>query len=269
VHRRGGLGVGGQERLDRQLRERHLHRRAEDEGGGEERQRLASHPHPERRHHVGRRSARRPRHGAAVALRLGQEVDQHRIGGELDLVAQARQHVGAPFGEVEDVGRDAPRVQAEADDVDRRRQQRRIDAVEELRQRAVAHHHVPAPVEGEGRIGPVPVEDDPDRLARRGQFGRGQAALGEDGRIAGRDQQHVALAHRHLQPLGQPQHHLAAGRGAAGLDEAEMARGDLRLAGQVELAHAPAAAPFAQVISDGRRGHGHPLSIDRRRRPLQ
>ena len=48
----------------------------------------------------------------------------------------------------------------------------------------------------------------------------------------------------------------------AGFEEAQMAGGDLRLAGQVELAHAQAQAPFAQVVSDGKGDNGHAASID-------
>ncbi|MBN9013172.1 MAG: DsbA family protein, partial [Rhizobiales bacterium] len=41
----------------------------------------------------------------------------------------------------------------------------------------------------------------------------------------GRDQQHVALAQRHIETFGQTQHHVARRRGSAGYNEAEMTGG--------------------------------------------
>ncbi len=65
-----------------------------------------------------------------------------------------------------------------------------------------------------------------------------------------RHQQHVALAQRHVEPLRQPQHHVARRRGAAGFDKAEMTRGNLGLAGEIELAEMAALPPFTQVVAD-------------------
>jgi hypothetical protein len=48
----------------------------------------------------------------------------------------------------------------------------------------------------------------------------------------------------------QLQHHLARRRGAAGLHERQVARGDFSVAGQIELAEVTALPPFAQVIAD-------------------
>ena len=52
------------------------------------------------------------------------------------------------------------------------------------------------------------------------------------------------------QPLRQLQHHLARRRRAAGLHEAQMTRGNLGVAGEIELAEMAALPPFAQVIAD-------------------
>ena len=62
-------------------------------------------------------------------------------------------------------------------------------------------------------------------------------------------QQRVARAQRHVEPLGQAQQHAAARRRAASLDEAQVAGGDLGLAGELELAEAAPLAPFAQEIA--------------------
>ncbi|MCY1559255.1 hypothetical protein D9M68_962750 [compost metagenome] len=47
------------------------------------------------------------------------------------------------------------------------------------------------------------------------------------------------------------QEHLAAGLGAPGFDEAQVARGDIGLAGEVELTEAATLAPLAQQGADG------------------
>ena len=79
-----------------------------------------------------------------------------------------------------------------------------------------------------------------------------ERALRVGGRVAGREQQRVALAQRHLELLGQVQHQLAAGLRAAGLDEAEVARRDAGLERQVELAEPAPLAPVAQQRAERR-----------------
>jgi len=46
--------------------------------------------------------------------------------------------------------------------------------------------------------------------------------------------------------IREPQKHLTAGRGAAGLEKTEVARGDFGFTGKIELTKAPALAPLAQ-----------------------
>ena len=69
-------------------------------------------------------------------------------------------------------------------------------------------------------------------------------------RVARREEQGVALAERDVEVVGEMQHQLPARSRAAGLDEAQMAGGHLRLAGEVELAQAAALAPVTQQIAD-------------------
>jgi hypothetical protein len=60
--------------------------------------------------------------------------------------------------------------------------------------------------------------------------------------------------------LAQVEDHLAAGRGAARLYEAQVASGDIGFNSQRELTHAPALTPVAQQLSHGS-GGGHALSV--------
>src|SRR6266567_270516 len=64
-------------------------------------------------------------------------------------------------------------------------------------------------------------------------------------------QQRVALAQRHVKVLGQAQDHRAGGPGPAGLHEAQVARRDVRLDGQVELAQPAPLAPLAEQVTHG------------------
>jgi hypothetical protein len=77
-------------------------------------------------------------------------------------------------------------------------------------------------------------------------------ALGVGGRVAGRQEQVVALAQRDLEPLGEPDHHVAARLRAAGLHEAQVTRRDVGLERELELAEPPAGPPLAQQSPDGR-----------------
>ena len=124
------------------------------------------------------------------------------------------------------------------------------DAFEQRRHHAVGRHQIPVPVIGQRRIGLMGLQHQVDRLPRRFQRGIVERALRKGRRKARGDQQHVAFAQGHLQPFGQLQHHVARRRGAAGLDKAEMTRGNLGVAGQIELAEMAALPPFAQVVAD-------------------
>jgi hypothetical protein len=55
----------------------------------------------------------------------------------------------------------------------------------------------------------VAFEHEIDRLARWTQRRIGERTLRKNRRKAGRHQQHVALAQRHVETFGKPQHHLA------------------------------------------------------------
>ena len=55
-------------------------------------------------------------------------------------------------------------------------------------------------------------KNEVDDLARGAECRILQLPLRKYRRISGRDQQHVAIAQRNLEPLGKMQHHIAAGQ---------------------------------------------------------
>jgi len=113
-------------------------------------------------------------------------------------------------------------------------------------------------------------EHEAERAAHLAELGRTERALPVDRRVARCGQHHVLVAQRHVEDTGQEQHHLPARLRAPGLEEAQMARGDLRLGGQRELAHPPGASPVPQHVPEPRRhGPGDPLrQRPRRHTPL-
>jgi len=158
--------------------------------------------------------------------------------------------MGAPFGQIGGARREAARVQGEAHHVDRRLQQRGIGALEQGLHRVIRGYEIPQTIDRERRIGLVALEHEIDRLPRDGERRIVELTLLEDGCVARSVQQHIALAQRDVELLGEPQQHLARRRRAAGLEEREMPRRYLGLEREIELAHAPALPPFAQVITD-------------------
>lgn len=87
-------------------------------------------------------------------------------------------------------------------------------------------------------------QDVPQGATDGREFWSVEPVLRVGGRIAPRQQQRVAVAQRHVEALGQAQDHLARRLRPPGLDEAQMARGDLgrdRLA-NLDASHAGAAS---------------------------
>jgi hypothetical protein len=89
-----------------------------------------------------------------------------------------------------------------------------------------------------------------ERLLHGPQLRLVERALRVDRRVAGGEQQPVALAQWHPQALGQVQHHPLARARTAGFHETEVARRDARVQRQVELAEAAAGSPGLQERSD-------------------
>ena len=205
----------------------------------------------------------------------GAGVGRRRVGGELvvqgpqrgvagdgGLAGEALEQVGLPLAEVRDPRGEAVRVQARAQDVHRRCEQVLGQARHQHPRAAVVRDERPAAVDGDGGVGVVAVEDELDRLVDGLHLGLVERALLVDGRVAGGEQEPVALAQRDLQLVGEVQHHVGARLRAARLDEAEVARGHPGLEGEVELAEAAPPAPVPQEGADGGGGGGgHGASV--------
>ena len=89
-----------------------------------------------------------------------------------------------------------------------------------------------------------------------------QRGLTIDRGVAGRQQEVVALARRHLELLGEVEDHVAARLGPSGLHEAEVPGRDLGLKGEGELAQPTPRAPLAQQLAD------RPVDVRRGRHAL-
>lgn len=119
-------------------------------------------------------------------------------------------------------------------------------------------------IHGERRKRLVPLENEVDGLPG-GHEGRiVQRSLGKDGRIAGGDQDRIALAQRHAQPFGQMQQQVAAGCRAPAFDEAQVPLRDFRVERQVELAQMAATPPFAQDVTEALGGHAAAGTLSRK-----
>ena len=132
--------------------------------------------------------------------------------------------MGPPLGEVHDPRGQAVRVQGDPEDVDGLRQQLGCDAVSQRRHAAVGGDHGPVLVDDQRRVGLVPAEHEPYRLAHGFHLDVVESPLPVHRRIPGREQQLVALAQGHLEALGEVEHHLRARSRPAVLDEADVAR---------------------------------------------
>jgi hypothetical protein len=94
----------------------------------------------------------------------------------------------------------------------------------------------------------VAVQDLLESLLDGPELGLGQAAFGVGGREAAGQQQRVAVAEGDVEVFGQAEDHLAGRPGPAGLDEAQVPRGDVGRDGQVQLAEPAALPPLAEQV---------------------
>ena len=186
-----------------------------------------------------------------IGAHFVQKIDERAIGGQLDLAAQAIKEMRAPFREIDDARREPLRMQRQPHRIQRRFQEIGGDPFVQFRQRAIARDDAPLPVEREGGVGLLALQHEIDRAAGGRQCGIGQRPFRENRCIARRHQEHVALAHRHVKLFGEMQQHVAARMGAAGFDKAQMPGRDPGVAGEIELAQAPALPPLTQQSTDG------------------
>jgi hypothetical protein len=90
-------------------------------------------------------------------------------------------------------------------------------------------------VDGHSRIGLVSGQKPLERLPYGGHLALVECALAEDRSEPSRQKQLVAFTERNVEALGKMENHLAARPRTAGLDEAEMPRGDSRSQRELEL----------------------------------
>ena len=118
------------------------------------------------------------------------------------------------------------------------------------RDRAVRGDHAPVAIDGERRVWVVAFQHALQRVTHRLHVRFVQPALTVRRRVARGEQQLVAVAQRDVELLGEMDDHLGAGPCPAGLDEADMPGGHVRLEREVQLAQAPPLAPLAQQRPD-------------------
>jgi len=88
--------------------------------------------------------------------------------------------------------------------------------------------------------------------ARRRQRRIVESPFGKDRREARRDQEHVALADRHVELLRKKKHHVAARLRTAGFQKTQMPRRNSGVTCEIKLAQTPPLAPLAQKAADRR-----------------
>jgi hypothetical protein len=128
------------------------------------------------------------------------------------------------LGEVHDLAGEPVGMECDAKQVRSRGQHRRVQPAHEHTGAAVGEHDVAQAVDHDGWPRIEAVEDLLQGGAHRCHVAVVQAGLGVAGRVPGGEQQVVALAQRHVQAVGEEEHHLRARARAAGLDEAQVAR---------------------------------------------
>jgi hypothetical protein len=88
---------------------------------------------------------------APDSFQLVVQRDQRRIGAKVDLLAQPRQEMAPPGGEIADARRETRGMQADPQRVHGRHQQRRIDPLQQPGRSLVGADQVPVPVDRQGR----------------------------------------------------------------------------------------------------------------------
>jgi hypothetical protein len=100
-----------------------------------------------------------------VALELVGDVVESRVGVPERFRAYGLDDMAAPFGHVLDAGTDAVRMDGEAKDVDRRREQLGRGAGCEHVDRGVGRHELAGRSRHQRRVGQMALEDALERLA--------------------------------------------------------------------------------------------------------
>ena len=140
--------------------------------------------------------------------------------------------------------------------IGRRRHQVGRHVLGQDRHRVVPGDQVVVPIEDHRRIRLVRAQEPVERLIDRGHLGRLERPLGILRRVAGGEQQPVALSQRDLEVLGEAQNHVPARSRPAVLEKAHVTRRDVRLERELELAEAPPPPPGPKQIPDRRARSG-------------
>ena len=115
----------------------------------------------------------------------------------------------APFREIQDSRTHSGRMQDETHGVDGGAQEIRRTAFVKLWKRRIRQHHIPVPIDREGRVRRVSAEHTINGVPCRLQFR--QPPLLEGGSEAGGEKQHVLIAKRDIQVLGKSRDHFTTG----------------------------------------------------------
>ena len=252
-----GQFVCGEEALDAQLLERDVVRRAEGGQGREVSQHEIALAELDRQEWRGR-GVQVERAPLPRRVRIRQQLLEQRArlgvreaGGHVPVQPlDERGRRGLP---VHDPRPERLRVKHEAHRVGRPERGHRGGVEEErLHARAalVDLQHVPVAIEDERGVGLLLAQDEIERAARLRQGGGIEARRAVDRGVAGRREEIVAVTERHVERAREQDDHLAARRGPAGLDEAQMTRRHARLDRQIELTHAATRTPLAQQPAD-------------------
>ena len=206
-------------------------------------------------------SAGSPSGRRRIGRDLGEQALDDGIGPRVDLLAKHAEHVGAPRGVIDNARAQARRMQGEAHGVDRRTHELRRAALIKLGQGGIRHHEIPVPVDREGGIGLVRLQDRLDGGFRRLQSGDRALRIGR--REARRQEERILVAQRDLEKLGETRDHLAARLRLAGLETGKVPGRALRGIGEVGLRHTTPLAPAAQQNAERKLMSGHAPSLTR------
>jgi hypothetical protein len=169
----------------------------------------------------------------------------------------------AVLGEVDDAGSEAVRVEEQSVDVERRAEFAQRNIAEEPLSGAVADDDVATSIECDGRERLVVLEHERGGVVNGAQVGSFEVGLSEGRSESSGQEESVLFAQRESESMGETQDHVAAGLGAAGLDEAQVARGDVGVDGELELAEAERATPDFEFLAEGgpRVGESHETTL--------
>jgi hypothetical protein len=106
--------------------------------------------------------------------------------------------------------------------------------------------------EDERRIGLLLFENEIDRAARLGEFGRDQPGLTKFRRESGGDQQRIPLAQRNVERCSEARDHVRARPRPTGFEKTHMPRRHARFQCARELTQMAMQAPVAQHRSERR-----------------